>query len=222
MVGGWELLMMVVGGEGEVVGAPEQWELDVCNCMDFDAEVVWEEKVMGGWVGWEACNCLEGDWEVDFAVEVVWEEVILWEACMPCCDGLPQLRACSSHREQQRCYAIIENSLPDQPLPTLPRREYVAQIESFIQKHYMRQLLRKSSEMPDGGNITFNFALLEKIHLRAHLYNRPTFLPWFTPRYLNKFWLYNLHTRLITICYDFCSLRDSDPDAISSPRPPCR
>ena len=69
-------VLLMVGGEGEVVGAAEQRELDVCNCtegeeVDLDAEVVWEE-VMGAW---------------------------RWEACMPC-DGLPQLRACSSHREQ--------------------------------------------------------------------------------------------------------------------------
>ena len=64
----------MVGGEGEVLGPAEQRELDVC---------------MGGL----------GKLDVEFGVR----EVVMGgrgEACMSC-DGLPQLRACSSHREQQ-------------------------------------------------------------------------------------------------------------------------
>ena len=80
-------VLLIVGGDGDVVRAPEQRELDIC---------------MGG--QWEEV--------VEKVAEVVEEvEGGRREACMPS-DGLPQLRACSSHREQQVCYAIVENFLP--------------------------------------------------------------------------------------------------------------
>ena len=80
-------LLLMVGVEGEAVGPAEQRELDVR---------------MG----------VEGE-EVEFGV---CEEVIggRGEACMSC-DGLPQLRACSSHREQQQVLCH-HREFPPKPL----------------------------------------------------------------------------------------------------------
>ena len=95
-------VLLIVGGDGDVVRAPEQRELDICMGGQWE-EVV--EKLVE--------EVVELVVEVVKEVELVWEEVEggRREACMPS-DGLPQLRACSSHREQQVCYAIVENFLP--------------------------------------------------------------------------------------------------------------